>query len=113
MYNNTSEKTPFNSKKTSHVFKSTIYSNMLLGPLHTRVHCVRSVNTTQHRSFSYLVRNIPLNFEKWLRFELVTSYHVGSNNMLRNQLNQKLKLMIDTPNSICYILKTPQLMLYT
>lgn len=47
MYNNTSEKTPFNSKKTSHVFKSTIYSNMLLGPLHTRVHCVRSVNTTQ------------------------------------------------------------------
>ena len=34
--------------------------------------------------------------EGWL-FESVTSCHVGSDTMSRNQLNQKLKLMVEVP----------------
>ena len=39
--------------------------------------------------------------EGWLRFEPVTS-HVGSDTMSRNQLNQKLKLMIEAPRYVIY-----------
>ena len=40
--------------------------------------------------------------EGWLRFEPVTSYHVGSDTMLKNQLNQKLKLMAESPGYVVY-----------
>ena len=48
------------------------------------------------------MRNIPLEFEMWLKFDSVTSFHVGSDTMLRNQLNQKLILMVEAPGYVIY-----------
>ena len=40
--------------------------------------------------------------ERWLRFEPVTSCHVGSDTMSKNQLNQKFKLMVEAPGYVIY-----------
>ena len=57
----------------------------------------------QHKSYSYLTLNIsPLNEGSWLIFELMTSYYVGSDTILRNQFKKKLKFMVDNPRDIIY-----------
>ena len=40
--------------------------------------------------------------EEWLKFELVTSCHVGFNIMSKNHFNEKLKLMVEAEGYILY-----------
>ena len=41
-------------------------------------------------------------YEGWLRFESITSYYADSDTILKNQLNQKLKLIFQAPSYIIY-----------
>ena len=61
---------------------------------------VRSVDATQTLLIAG-TKYSTLN-EGWLRFELVTSCHIDSDTMSRNQLNQKLKLMVEAPGYVIY-----------
>ena len=69
-----------------------IYSNT---PHHTRALLARSVDAT-HVLLIHGAKYSTLN-EGWLRFKPVTFCHTGSDAMSRNQLNQKLKLMVEAP----------------
>ena len=41
-------------------------------------------------------------YEMWLKFKPVTYCSLASDTMSRNQLNQKLKLMVEAPGSVIY-----------
>ena len=69
-------------------------------PPHTRALWARSVDAAQ--SFPIPgVKYYTLN-ERWLKFEPVTSCHVGSDTMSWNQLSQKLILMVEASRYIIY-----------
>ena len=74
-----------------------IYSNTRT---YTRAHWTRSVDAA-HDLLIHGAKYSTFN-ERWLRFEFVISYHVGSDTISRNQLNQRLKLIVKALKYVTY-----------